>query len=82
MANDGVASSLMKSIFYMTAMIGWLAYYEALLRSRSTDPKQVMYEQIVSAINSRVSSETPFGERHQASKVELKQEFPEVAKES
>jgi hypothetical protein len=80
-AYRGTASSLTKSIFYMTAMVGWLAYHEALTRTHSTDTKKIICEQIVSAVNTKVGKETTFGKRLEALKTELNRELANRRKE-
>jgi hypothetical protein len=59
----------------MTAMIGWLGYHEALLRTRSNDTKKAICEQIISAINEKTSVDTPFGKRLARLKQELAREL-------
>jgi hypothetical protein len=80
-AYRGTASNLTKSIFYMTSMIGWLAYHEALTRTHSTDTKKVICEQIVSAVNAKIGEKTAFGKRLMALKKELNRDLAKRCKE-
>ncbi|KEQ70516.1 hypothetical protein M436DRAFT_84605 [Aureobasidium namibiae CBS 147.97] len=64
-----------KSLFYMGAMVGWLAYHEALSRSHSTDAKKAICEQIVTAADAKVGKDTAFGKRLEVLKVKLNAEL-------
>ncbi|KAH0382755.1 hypothetical protein KCU92_g5931, partial [Aureobasidium melanogenum] len=74
-AYRGTAIGITKSIFYMTAMIGWLAYHEGLARSNSADSKREICKQIIAAVNAKVGPDTPFGKRLEALKAELSREM-------
>lgn len=77
-AYEGSYQELSKAIFFMTTMIGWLAYHEALTHTYSKQSKKAICVRISLDVEKKVGPNTAFGTRLQTLKDELRAKMAET----